>query len=343
MKDERDKHSIPAVHVLQLLDVVARWGVTADELFEGLPLDVKRLEEPLQRVPIPVLDKLAQRARALTNEPALGVHLGMQMRASAHGYLGFAAMTASTIREALEIAMRFAPTRTSAIALRLHVDADVCALVIEERVPLGAAQELIILALIVGIEQIGSALTGKKLDGSADVTFSKPANFERFEHLGGHRIRFEQPENQLVFAAASLEHPIVFADPVARRLAQEQCERELEALGYRENLASRVRALVPNPEGGFFSLEEVAAQLGVSPRTLKRRLAEQGTGFSELLEEQQRERALMLLRSPELSLEEVAERVGYSDVANFTRAFRRWTGSTPGAYRRAASRTPHRG
>jgi AraC-like DNA-binding protein len=76
----------------------------------------------------------------------------------------------------------------------------------------------------------------------------------------------------------------------------------------------------------------------VSPRTLKRKLADLGTGFSELLEEQQRERALMLLRSEQLSLEDVAARVGYSDVANFTRAFRRWTGLTPGAYRRAAKR-----
>ena len=336
MTDAQEKHGLPAAHVLQLLDVVARWGITADELFDGLDLDPKRLEEPRKRVSIPVLEQLAERARALTNEPALGVYLGMQMRVSAHGYLGFAAMTSSTVREALEIAMRFAPTRTSAIALRLHVEGDVCALVIDERVPLGRAQDLIILALIVGIEQIGSALTGRQLEGSADVTFSKPASFERFDGIARGRIRFDQPTNQLLFSTAALDLPIVLADPVARRLAQEQCERELDALGHQQNLAARVRALVPRQEGGFHSLEEIAAKVGVSPRTLKRRLAEQGTAFSELLEQQQRERALMLLRSQELSLEDIAERVGYSDVANFTRAFRRWTGLTPGAYRRAA-------
>lgn len=336
MTDERQKHSIPAAHVLHLLDVVGRWGITAEELLEGVPLDVKRLEEPLERVPIPVLETISERARALTSEPALGIYLGMQMRVSAHGYLGFAAMTSSTIREALEIALRFAPTRTSAIALRLHVDGEVCSLVIDERVPLGAAREILILALIVGIEQIGRALTGRDIEGSADVTFSRPASFERFEMVARGRLRFDQPSNQLVFPASTLDLPIVLADPVARRLAQEQCERELDALGEQTNLAARVRALVPKPDRGFFSLEEIAAKVGLSPRTLKRKLAEQGTAFSELLEQQQRERALMLLRSPDLTLEDVADRVGYSDVANFTRAFRRWTGLTPGAYRRAA-------
>jgi AraC-like DNA-binding protein len=338
MVDDRTNHSIPATHVLHLVEVVARWGVSPEELLDGVDLDVKRLEEPLQRVSIPMLEKVAERARALTKEPALGVYLGMQMRVSAHGYLGFAAMTSSTLREALEIALRFAPTRTSALALRLHTDGDVCSLVIDERVSLGAAREIIILALIVGIDHIASALTGKQLDGSADVTFARPANFDRFDPISRGRLRFEQPANQLVFPASALDQPIVLADPVARRLAQEQCERELDAIGNQGNLAARVRALVPKREGGFYSLEEMATLVGMSPRTLKRKLSEQGTAFSELLEQQQRERALMLLRSRNLSLEEVAERVGYSDVANFTRAFRRWTGLTPGAYRRAASK-----
>jgi AraC-like DNA-binding protein len=72
----------------------------------------------------------------------------------------------------------------------------------------------------------------------------------------------------------------------------------------------------------------------MSPRTLKRRLDESSLRFTELLEKARRERALLLLRSPELSLDDVAARLGYSTVSNFTRAFRRWTGFTPSVYRR---------
>jgi AraC-like DNA-binding protein len=91
----------------------------------------------------------------------------------------------------------------------------------------------------------------------------------------------------------------------------------------------------PRREVSAVSLDETARALGLSSRTLKRRLADEGTDFSTILDDQRRQRALLLLRSADLSVEDVAARVGYSDVANFTRAFRRWAGTTPTAYRRA--------
>jgi AraC-like DNA-binding protein len=107
----------------------------------------------------------------------------------------------------------------------------------------------------------------------------------------------------------------------------------MQALGRDDRTVARVRELLPLPEG-FRSLEDIAQQIGVSPRTLKRRLADGGTSYSELLDEQRQERALLLLRDESLSREQIAERLGYSDAANFTRAFRRWTGKTPGMVRR---------
>src|SRR5262249_36258820 len=138
-----------------------------------------------------------------------------------------------------------------------------------------------------------------------------------------------------VFDRAILDLPLVMADPASRRLAEDQCRRALDALGDAERLAPRVRALIAKKDGGVRSLEEVAAELGVSPRTLKRKLAAERLTYSALAEDERRERALLLLRSPELTLDRIAEELGYSDLANFTRAFRRWTGTTPAAYRRS--------
>jgi AraC-like DNA-binding protein len=81
------------------------------------------------------------------------------------------------------------------------------------------------------------------------------------------------------------------------------------------------------------SLEGVADTLHLSSRTLKRHLASEGTTFKQLLDEARKDVALRLIGS-DMSLDVVAERLGYSDLANFTRAFRRWTGKTPGAVRR---------
>jgi AraC-like DNA-binding protein len=323
--------TLPGVHALHLVEVVARWQVTPAELLSPLGLDTESLGDPHARLEIPVVEELARRAYALTGEPALGVYLGLSMRASAHGYLGFAAMSAATVGEALELAARFTPTRTSALALHLCVDGEVASLVLEERADLGAARELIVFALLVGLWQIGRTLTGRELDGSADIAFARPRWFGRFAERV--RIRFAQPLNQLVFPTSTLRLPLGMADAAALRLARAECERELEAL--RESTAGRVRRVLARERGGFRDLPQVAKLLFVSTRTLKRRLAAEGVQFSQILDEERRAHALMLLHAPDRSLDEIADRLGYSDLANFTRAFRRWTGKTPGAFRRS--------
>jgi AraC-like DNA-binding protein len=148
-------------------------------------------------------------------------------------------------------------------------------------------------------------------------------------------VRFGQAVNQLVFNADELDLPLKMSDRASLRLAQEQCERALDALEQDGQVVARARSLLVKREGGVRSVEEVAGLMHLSPRTLKRRLAAHGVTYSSLAESELRERAILLLRSSDLSLEQVAERIGYSDVANFTRAFRRWTGRTPARYRRA--------
>jgi AraC-like DNA-binding protein len=322
-----------AVHALHGSEVVKAWGVSPDEILSELGLDREALAVPGAQIPVETFVALVETARARTGEPALGVFLGLQMRAPAHGYLGFAAMTAATLRQALEIATRFAPTRTNAIRLSLHTNDTQASLVFEERADFGPARDAILLSLIIGLWQIGNNLTAKDLTGSADFSFERPAYVDRFPQFDG-LARFGQPVNQLVFDAPQLDLPLVTADPGSLRLAYEQCERSLEALGAEEHVLERVRQLVLRQEGGCRSLEEVATLVHVSPRTLKRRLASQGVTYTDLLDEQRRERALLLLRSPMLSLDDVAAGLGYSDTANFSRAFRRWIGASPGAYRR---------
>ncbi|MBX3250118.1 MAG: AraC family transcriptional regulator [Myxococcales bacterium] len=330
-------YTLPAIHAVQLAEVVERWGVTPRALLTGLDgrlgADLAAWSDPSARLPLPTFIALIERARAMTGEPGLGFYAGLQMRIASHGYLGLAAMTARTIGEALAIAIRFAPTRTRAISLRLDVDDDEAALVLVEHTDLGTARDAFVFALLTGIWKIGDALTGAPVEGSAEVAFDEPAYFARFAKLAPP-VRFGRPSTRLLFRRAHLETPLVTGDPAASRLTLEQCERELEALGLGAHLSQRVQALLPAPDGGVRTLDEVARAVHVSPRTLKRRLADEGTSFSALVDAHRHRRALDLLAGS-LSLDEIASRLGYSDLANFSRAFRRWTGASPGAWRRA--------
>lgn len=319
---------LPGAYLKDLVELTGRWHVRPDELLAGLPITAAQLADPTTRVPLRVCEAIFARAVELTREPALAIHAGMQMRLSSHGFLGFAAMTASTVREALDLACKFASTRTSAIGLALYVEGDTASLVIEEKTSLGSVRESVIIALVIGIWQIGRALTGKPLDGIGECAFVEP------EFLRGvpqaDRLKFERPNHRLVFPASELELPLVTADPVAMQLAREQCERELAAL-VDAGTPGRVRsALLAR---GDADLTDVAKELRMSPRTLKRRLADHGTTFSTIRDDVRRQRALLLLDNRALSIGEIAVKLGYSELPNFTRAFRKWTGTTPLAYR----------
>jgi len=333
--------TLPAIHALHLADLVARWDVHASALLRGSGLSRAELGRPGATLPVPTMVSLVERARALTREPALGIYFGLQMRISWHGYLGLAAMASQNVRQALELATRFLPTRTGAIALHLEVAGRTASLELHEGADFGPARDAIVLAVIVGIWQLGCALTGRQLDGTVDVAMAEPPYFARFRAMTPSAIRFDRPAHRLVFAAETLELPFPTADPVALALTREQCERELDALGFTGPLRARVTALALHAGGGVRTIAEVAAQLQLSTRTLKRRLAESGTTYSALLDRERKRRALALLKTTSLTIDDVAERLGYSDVANFGRAFRRWTGRTPASVR-ARRRGPQR-
>jgi AraC-like DNA-binding protein len=327
-------HGFPSNHVLHLVELVKRWGVSDLDLLEELGARKEDLADPHGVVSLPAILALIDRARKLTREPGLGFYLGLQMSASAHGYLGFAAMSAATLGRALELAVQYAPIRTGVLALQLEVGETSAALVVDELYDLGTARDVLLIGLLVGIWQIGNALLGREVkESTVEVTFAEPEYYARFRDISP-RVRFRQRANRLVFDRALIDAPLVSADPASLRLAQEECARQLDARAARFPVVERVRRLVMRRDAGVPSFEELAEALHLSPRTLRRRLADARMSFSQLLDEARRDRALLLLRSAELSTKDVAERVGYSDVANFMRAFRRWTGRTPARYRR---------
>ncbi len=332
------EHTLPAVQALYLAELVKRWNVTLEKLLEGSGLAPETMTDPGARISIPTAIELIERARALTGEPALGYYLGLQMRISMHGYLGFAALSAPTLRAATELTTQFAPIITTALTMRLRVDGGEASIVIEENADFGSARDVVLLAALFGLWQMGQAGTGRDLrGGNFDLAMPAPSYHAKLL-AKAPGLRFDQPMTRLVFDATRLDLAYSLADPVALRLAKEQCERELNALGLDGRLVARVRHLIGKSKAGFPSLQELAAALHTSSRTLKRQLAAEGHSFSSIVEEERREAATLLLVAPDVSLQQIASRLGYSSVTNFARAFRRWTGLTPEDYRSTAKK-----
>jgi AraC-like DNA-binding protein len=331
---EEAPHTVPAYLMSHLVELVERWHIPGEELLSGVGLTKRGIEDPLARFPMAKMCELLARARLLTGEPGLGYYDGLQKRASTYGTLGFAASSASSVREALQIAVKFAPVFSTTLSLDLRVDGDRATLCLEENADLGSVRDIVVISMMLGLQTMFSALTGRSQDGAADLAIPEPLYQARFAHLVP-KWRFGQPANRLHLDAGTLDSPIVTADPTGLRVARRLCERALDELGYDAGLVDRVRQLLPRDDGGFRSLDEVAARIHVSERTLKRQLAAQGMSFSTLAERERREKAMLLLRSFRLSIADVADRLDYSTSSTFVRAFHRWTGTTPAAYRRA--------
>lgn len=324
---------LPGIHALHLAELVRRWGVAPEVLLDGI-VAPPTLQDPDTRISVRNAGVLVERARALTREPGIALHLGLQMRISAHGELGFTAMVAPTLRAALDVVATFGRTRSDAIAIRTEVRGGTARVLVQDRCDLGSAQDVILIGMVVGLVQIGSALIGRPLEARGDVAIPPPDYLPRFRHLLPVPLTFDAPRTAVVFDAALLDEPLPSADTGALQLGIKQCEQKLRALEASQSVVDRVRIILSQSPTGVPSLEETARRVHFSARTLKRQLAAHDTSYSELVDDARRTRALDLLRCDELSMDDIAERLGYTDVANFRRAFRRLTGTTPGRHRR---------
>lgn len=334
--DPHMRPTLPGTYACLLADVVARWSIPAARLLDGSRVQPEDLLSPLWQLEHGEFSRLLKRAVALTGEPGLGFHIGLQMKVSCHGLLGYAALFASNVGEALAIAQDFIGLQSSTLGLRLDKCGDRAHLYIEERMPAYPLGEIGTTFTLLGLATMGEALTGRRLLGQADVRFSEPAYFARFSHLLPGTVAFDQPCTRMSFDLSYLDLPLVMADPVAARLAREQCKQALHALVGRDDLISLVRELAFDETMGCGDLDYVAERLHMSPRTLQRRLRLLGVSFSDILDGLRRQKAEVMLRRGDYSLAQVAETLGYTDTTNFSRAFRRWTGMSPRRYRRPA-------
>ena len=331
--------TIPISYLQLLIEILAERGIRKAQLFKELPFPATLLHEP--RMSAIQWTRLVLRAQKLTGDPGLGYEYGLRMRPTVHGLFGYAAMSAATMREAIAMVVRYASARQAHFELRLEESARSCQLVLRERFPIPVLRTFFYENILLGLGRGSAVLLGWKLDDFHDceIAFdtSEPAYYRAWRSRLP-RVSFDQPVNALRFPREILDLRPALSDPHAQRQAVAICERELTlATGKGLDLAGRVLAeLARSSDSGYASVAEVASRLFFSTRTLKRRLQQEGTTFRDLLSEARNRHACELLARTDLSIEEIADRLGYENPANFSRAFARAAGRTPTQHRAAA-------
>lgn len=338
--------ALPAPYLRQVVELGQSWGLAEADLLRGTRLTPELLHKRDARIPLEQAALLGLNMVRLGSRPGFGFELGLNIKLTSHGAVGYALLSAATLAEAQDIAVRFTRSRWSALELRPLEDGDWGGLELVEHFPLGPFRTLVHEAALTLLWRHSCFVTGQE---HRDCEFSFP--WPEPDYFSAYRGRlppvlWSQESTAIRTPQNRLKRPLVMADAAASQHALQEAERELAAQDETpEGFVERVRGLLrPGPEG-FPSLEAVAARLFLSDRSLKRKLQSADTSFQKLLNEALQREAERLMLNPDLDLQQIAVKLGYQDPESFTRAFRRWTGAVPSAHRQqllaeAGSRKP---
>lgn len=338
--------TIPATYALSLLSLMLERGHREADLLAGSQLTREQLQDQRAQIGAWQYAVLLATALRLDRDHGLAYELGLRSQVTKHGFVGFGLISCATLREAIEFSERYFRARVPAFTNAMTVQGDEVVIELRETVPLGPYRAFVMDLVVVELCSLFAKVMG--LDPASagwasriHVPHAEPQAYARYRDRLPP-FTFNQRAVKIHFPARMLDEPIATADPVSVQLAIERCEQEMSrqaaASGTRGQVVERLRC-----EGGRYpELAEVAEQLHVSERTLKRRLQAEGCSFQALLDEVRQRDAERLLANPQLAIKQVADAVGYADPANFARAFGKWTGLSPKAWRDrlVASRGP---
>lgn len=333
--------TVAASLVIDLVGHLARRGLSEAEVCRAARIDPRVLDAPDDRFPGGAMERLWSVGESLSGDPDIGLHAAEAHRPGALHILGYVAQNCRSANEVVEKLGRYAVLINDGLRVSLSREGAFTQCRFEAvpgldnyllRTPRHAME-----TTAAGLVGTLAALThGAVRPCEVSFCHAAPARVTEHARLFGVAPRFRQPGDRVVFRTQDLEHPIRSANPSLLALFEKHAEEivaRLEAHGpvsrrLLEVLAKRISGAAP-------PLGEVASAMAMSARNLQRALREEDTSYQALLDHARRELALRHLATPEGSAAEVAFLLGFADASAFTRAFRRWTGDTPGAFRAA--------
>lgn len=360
---------LPAYFPGGLIRMLLEQGFNETTLLENTGLTLDKLLDEDARLSFNQHRILVQNAIDVTGNPHLGFIFGKQLNVTSLGILGYAAMSCKTLASALDTITKYFKIRAPLLELSVQLESQAAqsenqeaAIQVDESLNFGDMRYFLISSALYGIERILSYYIGQqpghigqqpghstaqpgdkeqignneqieKIVTRAKVTFEQPNEWEAIAEDISFPIEFNQPFNRVYFPASYLTLQFATADPQTEQSTKRICENLLQRINQQTGIISRVREFILKYEGSYPSLDQTAQHLCVSPRTLRRELRNAGTTYQQVVDGIREKIAVQYLTTTRKPVFEIAVELGYNDLSNFGRAFKRWTGKPPSAYR----------
>ncbi len=318
-----------------LADVLVRDGIAPSAVFQGEETAFGTCDASELRVTLTEYRAILSRAISLTGDPALGLRCALHASESAFDLLAPLVAHSPTLRHAIQETRQFQSLAFEGSALYLTEHTGVARLRTAFPRSHEATDRSLAEFLTAGMMRMVRAFGCSQSEfRAACFEHKRPSYHQAYTVAFEGKERFAQEFTGVEFAAAVLDRRHLHANPELQTVVHRQAEERLERLARPTGVMDRLRMyLLTQPATRVPSMATAARQLGLSVRTLRRRLGESGKSYRELTQEMQGERACTLLRNPDLTLQAIATALGFTDTTAFYRAFKRWTGRTAMDYR----------
>jgi AraC-like DNA-binding protein len=328
--------SLRAQFMIREIDAAGVIDTPAREICKEVGLDVERIDDPGATVPLRQIAAVYELAARRSGDDAFGLHVGERARPLGQDILDYAVMSRPTIAKAFEELQPLIAAMYPEAEIQLFVRKDTAGFSYRMDPNEARMQRQRCEALATSVTKIAERAL-RRQDPPLAVTFqhARPDDISEHRRIFRAPVDFDCPAVEIRFPADLLLVPVPTADPNLSAVLDRHVHELLARLPTSLRFSDRVRrTLLEAFREGSPTLSRLAKRLGVSERTLQRRLKQEGTSLQGLIEDVRHELSLEYLRDLSLSVADVGLRLGYSSLAAFSRAFRRWTGVSPAARRR---------
>ncbi|WP_158608376.1 AraC family transcriptional regulator [Stagnimonas aquatica] len=309
-------------------------SLSPERWFAGSGLDASQLSDPDLRVSYRQASVVLRRALQALQVPEAGLEIGRQETPAFFGVLAFAMMASANLGDALRLAAQYHQVSGSLMDIALDTDSRQQTVIVSatprfpdpDLLPF-LCEELFTSSLTLVQHLLGERFTPLRMEFS----YPAPAYAEAYRAAFGCEVRFDCAHNRLIGEQHWLARPLKTHNPFGVRLGEELCRKASRVLP-EDDLTHVVGRLLSAQLQAPPGMSEIAGRLNITERTLRRRLAQSGISFRQLLDQVREQRARELLSQPHRQrIIDIAAELGFSDGREFRRAFKRWTGHTPQA------------
>jgi AraC-like DNA-binding protein len=326
---------IRAAAATGLLEAVAEAGVEPLRVLAAADLVAADLADPDQLIDMSRIAALFEAAAAETRNELFGLQMSLASTLEVVGTLAYLLLNAPTVETALRNLERYSSLHMPGAPISMECGASDVHLVLEMNDSLlGQCRQLVEACVGFTLILLRTLTRQEFVPHRILFVHPRPAHADEHSRLFGAPVGFGQPRNELLFDVRWLAYPIASADRTLLPIVEKHVQEVLEARANEDALITSVRELAAQAVcDGHPNIAGIARHVGMSARTLQRRLAESGNSFKDLVDDVRSDLAREYLSRSSADVTEISFLLGYSELSAFDRAFRRWTGMAPREYR----------